>query len=544
MATIDKSTAKDYFKTGDKPTAGQFANLIDSMAFEAGLRASFNEAVAASNLVCYGDSLTRAYGGVSYAIQLCESTGYTLTNMAIDGQTSTQQKTIFDTRADLYANAHIFWVGRNDISVYGPSGAATIKSNLAAMIASLGHTNYLVIGVINKATEPTGHANLTAINTLNGELTALYGARFIDIRAYLLTQGTVGGQDAIDVGNGVIPVSLRTDETHLNTLGQTKVAQKVALSINYLKGIEQLSKLVTIESLSTANGLKKKDSDLGDKGSYRIAGIPVAYLPNQELFKGTVIFGDGGKKLIHTAGSEGFYNTGIGLSTLLNLEKGSNNIGIGTAALNLLKDGNNNIGIGLSAGGEMVNTLGNTAIGSSSSAKLVNGDFNTSIGYNSRIDSTGGGSNTTIGAFSGSKINGFNNVVVGFNALSGGTSLYWNTAIGYQAGDNLANGNQNVIVGYDIDFPNANGSNQLVIANIIFGQGCNGTGTTKAGTLGIGVGASATAMLSLPASIAGIASLNIAHGVAPAAPINGDIWTTSAGMFTRINGVTKTVTLT
>lgn len=40
------------------------------------------------------------------------------------------------------------------------------------------------------------------------------------------------------------------------------------------------------------------------------------------------------------------------------------------------------------------------------------------------------------------------------------------------------------------------------------------------------------------------ASFNAPHGTAPTSPVDGDIWTTSAGLFVRINGVTKTVTLT
>ena len=36
------------------------------------------------------------------------------------------------------------------------------------------------------------------------------------------------------------------------------------------------------------------------------------------------------------------------------------------------------------------------------------------------------------------------------------------------------------------------------------------------------------------------AGFNIAHGVAPTSPVNGDIWTTTAGLFARINGSTKT----
>lgn len=46
------------------------------------------------------------------------------------------------------------------------------------------------------------------------------------------------------------------------------------------------------------------------------------------------------------------------------------------------------------------------------------------------------------------------------------------------------------------------------------------------------------------ASASGASGFNIPHGAAPSAPVNGDIWTTSAGMFVRINGVTKSVNLT
>ena len=41
---------------------------------------------------------------------------------------------------------------------------------------------------------------------------------------------------------------------------------------------------------------------------------------------------------------------------------------------------------------------------------------------------------------------------------------------------------------------------------------------------------------------AGGASLNIPHGETPANPIDGDVWTTTEGMFVQINGVTKKIT--
>ena len=47
-----------------------------------------------------------------------------------------------------------------------------------------------------------------------------------------------------------------------------------------------------------------------------------------------------------------------------------------------------------------------------------------------------------------------------------------------------------------------------------------------------------------PATTTARASLRIPHGTAPTSPTDGDMWTTTAGLFVRINGVTKTVTLT
>ena len=40
------------------------------------------------------------------------------------------------------------------------------------------------------------------------------------------------------------------------------------------------------------------------------------------------------------------------------------------------------------------------------------------------------------------------------------------------------------------------------------------------------------------ASINNRASIRLPHGTAPAAPVNGDMWTTAAGLFVRINGST------
>lgn len=44
--------------------------------------------------------------------------------------------------------------------------------------------------------------------------------------------------------------------------------------------------------------------------------------------------------------------------------------------------------------------------------------------------------------------------------------------------------------------------------------------------------------LEVPAATTARASLNMAHGAAPTTPNDGDMWTTTAGLFVRINGVT------
>lgn len=54
----------------------------------------------------------------------------------------------------------------------------------------------------------------------------------------------------------------------------------------------------------------------------------------------------------------------------------------------------------------------------------------------------------------------------------------------------------------------------------------------------------ASGLLTTPASTTASAGATFPHGAAPTSPVNGDFWTTTAGAFVRINGVTKTFTLT
>jgi len=52
-------------------------------------------------------------------------------------------------------------------------------------------------------------------------------------------------------------------------------------------------------------------------------------------------------------------------------------------------------------------------------------------------------------------------------------------------------------------------------------------------------GGTLTGQLITPAATTALASLRAPHGAAPTSPVNGDIWTTTAGVFARINAVTS-----
>lgn len=66
-----------------------------------------------------------------------------------------------------------------------------------------------------------------------------------------------------------------------------------------------------------------------------------------------------------------------------------------------------------------------------------------------------------------------------------------------------------------------------------------GTGSAvQFGSLGVGVAPSLTANLIVAAGTTAVSSMRVPHGAAPTAPVDGDHWTTTAGVFDRVNGAT------
>jgi hypothetical protein len=63
------------------------------------------------------------------------------------------------------------------------------------------------------------------------------------------------------------------------------------------------------------------------------------------------------------------------------------------------------------------------------------------------------------------------------------------------------------------------------------------------GALGL-PGGTMTGKINTVASAVGTAGFGLPHGAAPTTPVNGDLWTTTAGLFARVNAVTKTLAFT
>jgi hypothetical protein len=77
--------------------------------------------------------------------------------------------------------------------------------------------------------------------------------------------------------------------------------------------------------------------------------------------------------------------------------------------------------------------------------------------------------------------------------------------------------------------------------NVLYSKAASSStdaGTTFAGGIGVAKTSVFAGLLITVASATGGAGFNMPHGAAPSSPTNGDLWTTTAGLFARINGAT------
>ena len=217
-----------------------------------------------TNLYGWGDSLTAGAGGTPYPTTLGTITAFTVTNKGVGGESSTQIKDRFITDA-LFGETTIIWAGRNNFT-----SPTTVKADIAAMVASLTHTRYLVLEILNadEVGERVGEVDYLILTQLNADLKALYGNKFVEIRKALVNAHTNSAQDLIDFANDVPPTSLRSDHIHLNTAGYTFVAQYVNSKLGILlekTGFLQSKDLsyYTYRKGTSTNNYIPRFSDLG-----------------------------------------------------------------------------------------------------------------------------------------------------------------------------------------------------------------------------------------------------------------------------------------
>ena len=177
---------------------------------------------------CWGDSLTYGAGaanGYPYYLGLLSS--FPTINNGIGGQTSSQILTNFQAHPDQYNNLTVIWSGRNNYYTNGNQ----VFLDIASMVSALGHTNYLVLSVLNSTNEYIGTPQYQVFTNQNAQLADTYGKQYRDIRGWMASANSLAAvnitptsQDLIDIANGVPPTSLHSDFIHLNDAGYRAVA--------------------------------------------------------------------------------------------------------------------------------------------------------------------------------------------------------------------------------------------------------------------------------------------------------------------------------
>ncbi len=188
-------------------------------------------------LIGYGDSLMAGTGASSqpattWVYMVSQSLGLGIINRGAGGTTST---TIADSVVDLgyeATNSDIVIIngGYNNYT----NVAGTVEADFARAVASLPvGTRYLVMGIptAEVAALYTGGADRAKLDTINTHLAATYATKFVDVDAVLKSKSTHTGQDMIDDGHGIVPVSQRNDTVHWNDAGHATVRDVVQAKI-------------------------------------------------------------------------------------------------------------------------------------------------------------------------------------------------------------------------------------------------------------------------------------------------------------------------
>lgn len=255
--------------------------------------------------------------------------------------------------------------------------------------------------------------------------------------------------------------------------------------------------------------------------------------------------------------TSGGQNVAIGYYSLGGNTAGSTttagNVAIGYYAMKNIANSSlgRNTAVGWSSLTALTSDDANTAVGYASGRQVIGGGgYNVIMGVYAGDSVTTGGSNVAIGANSlygngAGALTGSNNTVLGVNAAFKATgAAACNTVVGMSAGHEFTTATGGVFLGYYAGYYETS-SNSFYLNNV------NQTNTagdkaysllygTFSGTGGSLTGQQLTinGKLNTTDSTTTAAGLNVPPGMAPNSPTDGDVWTTTSGIYVRINGVT------
>ena len=186
-----------------------------------------------NNIAAWGDSFTDAGYG-QYPRMLSQLTGLSVFNGGIGGETSAQTKIRMTKDAQKRNWPCIIWSGRND-----SNNQPQVLASIAGMVASLGHSNYLIVPIFNGQNEGTGSYAYSQIGPLNSALAEIYGNRYLDVRSYIVSKyDSTKAQDVIDHAANTTPASLRSDFLHPNITGSNMIARYIYAHLDKLFGVD------------------------------------------------------------------------------------------------------------------------------------------------------------------------------------------------------------------------------------------------------------------------------------------------------------------
>lgn len=235
--------------------------------------------ISDTNIFSWGDSLTQGTGGggVTYPNSLSTLTNFTITNKGVGGETSTQIKDRLVADVANYNKSVVIWAGRNNYT-----SPETVKADIATMVATLGHTRYLVCSVLNGnyGGEYKGNIYYDQIVQLNNDLKSTYGDKYVELREYLVSLHDNSTQDLLDFSRDIPPYSLRSDDIHLNGTGYLKVAEYLNEKLSILFNREDLylqaKDFAYYSNLYNASNSILNQSSVAQSATFNITGSGIS----------------------------------------------------------------------------------------------------------------------------------------------------------------------------------------------------------------------------------------------------------------------------